>query len=314
MRRSNLASALIQGLGASLAALLVAGDAGAYCRTSSCFPDTKNAQSGSLCTPSQPVSDCGIPIFWPQSCVEYSVQQDGSPKLGITAAETEQLMATAFNTWMSANCMGGSHPDIQVTEGPPVTCNKQEYNQMAGNANIVMFHDDSWPYEDKAGATLALTTVTYNLDSGEIYDADLELNSHGTHFTVGDTNVDFDLLSIVTHESGHFLGLAHSVDSTATMFPVYNEHTTVLRKLAADDMAGICAIYPPGPPTPSCDPTPRHGFSPLCALEQPSSKGCCSVAPGDASGDSPFVPTGALVGGVAGALFLAQRRRERRRR
>src|SRR5262249_37441580 len=156
-------------------------------------PDSMMPFSGSQCTPhSMPPmpADCGLPIAWPQSCVEYSVQQDGSPKLGITFAETEQIMSKAFGTWMAATCTGGGHPNIQVTEGVPVSCNVHEYNQMAGNANIILFHDDSWPYEGTPN-TLALTTVTYNLDTGDIYDADMELNSADNHFTVSDTAVDF---------------------------------------------------------------------------------------------------------------------------
>src|SRR5262249_43161433 len=156
---------------------------------------------------------------------------------------------------------------IKVTEAAPVNCKQHEYNQKAGNANIILYHDDLWPYEG-TNNTLALTTVTYNLDTGEIYDADMELNSADNDFTVGDTNVDFDLLSIVPHETGHFLGLAHSHESTATMWPSYDPPTTNLRHISADDIAGICAIYPPGSDRTCCDATPRHGFSPDCAAQQ----------------------------------------------
>jgi hypothetical protein len=327
MRRGDRATAFAAGL--ATATLLVSSAAGAYCRTASCDPNGA-AHSGAVCVPPTP-SDCGTPIAWPQSCIEYSVQQDGSPKLGITFAQTEQVMATAFGTWMAAACPGGGHPDIQVTEGPPVTCDMHEYNQMAGNANIILFRDAIWPYEGSSN-TLALTTITYSLDTGAIYDADMELNSADNHFTIGDTSVDFDLLSIVTHESGHFLGMAHSHDPTATMWPVYNEHTTNLRHLAADDTAGICAAYPPGPPTPNCDPTPRHGFSACCAAQQAECtahdggvpdggvpdagilpgdavihQGCCSVAPGSDAPDG--CPAGVLLGALGATLLAARRRR-----
>jgi hypothetical protein len=46
----------------------------------------------------------------------------------------------------------------------------------------------------------------------------------------------------------------------------YKPGTLELRELSDDDIAGICAIYPPGDPIPdSCDSTPRHGFSARCA-------------------------------------------------
>src|SRR5579859_2878443 len=120
MRRSDLPLAPLPALAAGLASLLVATAAGAYCRTSSCDPDLMDAHSGAECSPPA-MSDCGKTIAWPQSCVEYSVQQDGSPKLGITFAMTEQLMSEAFATWTAAACPGGGTPDIQVTEGTPVS-------------------------------------------------------------------------------------------------------------------------------------------------------------------------------------------------
>jgi hypothetical protein len=255
--------------------------------------------------------DCGIPLFRKASCVEYSIQENASPKLGITVAQMQALMHSVFSTWMDAACPGGGTPHILVTEGPEAVCDVPEYNSNAGNANVIMFHDDAWPHEGTPN-TLALTTVTYDLDTGEIYDADMELNSADNHFTLGDTSVEFDLPSIVTHESGHFLGLAHSHDPTATMWPEYVEHTTNLRHISADDVAGICAVYPPAGPVTNCDPTPRHGFSPLCASQQPpAAKGCCAstVAPSvDPAGRRHAAALAAL-----GALLLALRGRRRSR-
>jgi uncharacterized protein (TIGR03382 family) len=128
---------------------------------------------------------------------------------------------------------------------------------------------------------LALTTVTFNLDNGEIYDADLEVN--GTSqvvLTTGDTDVQYDLLSILTHEAGHMLGLAHSYDPDATMKVEYVPGDLSLRDLHQDDINGICAAYPPTAST-NCDPTPRHGFGSECASADPDEEGDCScTAPG----------------------------------
>ena len=254
--------------------------------------------------------DCGTTLYWGKPCAEWSLQKNASKQ--ITVADMEPVVSTAFNAWMTAACPGGGSPRILVTEAAIATCDLHEYNQNRGNANIFLFHDDKWPYEG-SNNTLALTTVTYNLDSGEIYDADMEINSADNHFTTGDTNVDFYLPSILTHETGHFLGLAHSQDAHATMFVSYAEHTTTLRKLSDDDIAGICAIYPPGSAVSNCDPTPRHGFSPLCAADQPApvttpTTGCSSATPGDWTGS----------GGMAAALGMlvlaARRARDKRRR
>jgi hypothetical protein len=291
---------------AALAIASLEATAHAYCRTTSCMSGMPH--TAAVCTPPQP-DDCGVPLFWSKPCVQYDVQQDGSPKLGISAEQLDMLMATAFSQWTDAACMGGGHPLMAVTQGPEVACHQHEYNQTSGNANVIMFHDDSWPYEGSPN-TLALTTVTYNLDTGEIYDADMELNSADNPFTIGDTNVDFDLLSIVTHESGHFLGLAHSHDPAATMWPEYMHGTTNLRHISPDDVAAICATYPPGPAPASCDTTPRHGFSGLCAAQQTHNSSCCAVAVG--SGGPGRRDAASLA--AIGALALVVRSSKRRRR
>src|SRR5262249_33663180 len=148
----------------------------------------------SVCKPVQ-TGDCGIPLFWPSPCIGFSMQRDASMRVDLATAT--EILHKAFATWMLADCGGGAHPRLPVEDLGPVACRKHEYNQNQGNANIILFRDDGWPYAS-GNATLALTTVTYNLDTGEIYDADMELNSAQTPFTTGDTDVQFDLQSITT--------------------------------------------------------------------------------------------------------------------
>src|SRR5689334_23443474 len=157
----------------------VAGERGAsaYCRTTSCA----GVGTGTLCSPKEPM-DCGKPLFWSSPCVGYSLQKSASRWVTLPAATT--VFAEAFAAWSKAQCTSGS-PRIEGVDMGPVDCDKHEYNQNAGNANIVLFRDDSWPHAGQ-GDTLALTTVTYNLDTGEIYDADIELNSAQAAFSTGD--------------------------------------------------------------------------------------------------------------------------------
>ncbi len=52
----------------------------------------------------------------------------------------------------------------------------------------------------------------------------------------------FDFPTVVLHEFGHSLGLGHSGDPAAIMFPSIAPET-VKRTLAADDILGIQALY-----------------------------------------------------------------------
>lgn len=238
-------------------------------------------------------------------CVSYTLQEGASKSVDLATAEA--IFATAFDTWTVAACSGGGNPRIEIQYKGTVSCSTQEYNQLdeEGNSNIIMFRDDEWLHEG-ANSTLALTTVTYNTKDGEIYDVDMEINSASNMITTSDEVVQFDLLSIATHEVGHFLGLAHSEDGDATMNAQYMPGSTSLRDLSDDDRAGICAVYPPGSPIPAmCDATPRHGFSELCADDPREGGGCCSVAPGSPGGSG----REAMLVAFAAAFVFSTRRR-----
>jgi hypothetical protein len=286
------AAALAMALATALGATLVSPRASAYCRTSAC-----GEVSSQVCAPSRP-GDCGLPLYWPKHCMGYSIQEGGSGQLSL--ATIESLAATAFGAWTRASCGGGA-PGIGVAYLGPVSCDRPEYNEKAGNANVIMVRDDEWPYTGQ-GQTLALTTVTFNLDTGEIYDADLEVNgTSDVKLTTGDNEVQYDALSIITHEVGHILGLAHSFEPDATMKIDYVPGDTSLRTLEPDDIAGICDAYPPTSTT-SCDPTPRHGFASECGSPDPDDDGCSCTAPGRRS------THGALAGALLAGMCLARRR------
>src|SRR5262249_42455775 len=161
---------------------------------------------------------------------------NASVQVGLPEART--IMRKAFATWENAECPEGGHPHVHVTDLGPVSCDKLEYNKQggAGNVSIVVFRDTFWPHPDKAPA-LALTTVSFDPTSGAIVDADMEINTADFQFTT-DGSGGNDLLAVVTHEAGHFLGLAHTnlYDGTPTMTANYDCASSPLafRDLAPD--------------------------------------------------------------------------------
>ncbi len=292
MRRASTLAAL-------LLALATPRVADAFCRTSTCGPGQ--------CVPNPACDSClegGLPLFWAGPCVSFTVNSAGSAQRNINYELAHDIILNGFVQWLSVDC-GGGGPSIQIHDFGAVSCSKQQYNQDRPNTNVWMFRDASWPYVG-TGATLALTTITFNVKTGEIFDADVEINSAQNPLTVTDNNVQADLASIVTHEAGHFLGLSHSCDKSATMFASYKFGEIGLRSLTPDDAAGICAIYPLGASAGKCDPTPRHGFSPTC--DEPKESGCCTTAPGRPSRGSDAAILALLIGLSA---VVARRRRRR---
>jgi hypothetical protein len=266
----------------SSAALLVCGRAGAWCRTKACDTDPSY---GDVWDEEPQPTECvrdrygclqqGTPLFWSSTCLSYAIQRAGSDKSMIDFETASAIIDAAFAKWAAVDCGGGVGPSFRSVNKGAVDCRKVEYNQDSGNANIFMFRDDSWPYES-AIDTLALTTVTYNVENAEIFDSDVEVNTAQALFTTTPTPPEdgADLEAVITHEIGHFLGLAHSEVSAATMRSIgYQLGTVGLRTLADDDIAGICSIYPPGAKVGS-DCTPRHGFSGECGE---ADEGCTLV-------------------------------------
>jgi len=275
MRALLAASVAVALLGTSSSAL-------AYCRTKACdnrpsYEDVWQDMPDPPCTRDRfgcPLE--GTPLMWPASCISYTVQKDGSVSDGISFETANAVIDQAFATWKAANC-GGQLPSIEVLNLGAVSCNRAEYNQEQPNANIFTFRDGSWPYKN-AQDTLALTTITYNTENAEVYDADVEINTFDNLFTTTDVTEHKDLLAVLTHEVGHFLGLSHADRVGITMFPTYMDKDTHQRTLDVDDMNGICEIYPPGRAVDADNCAPRHGFSSACAA--PEEDEGCSMARG----------------------------------
>lgn len=289
--------------------LLASGTAAAFCRTTTCDPNDPDVdcEIEDLCVVS------GIPLAWASSCVTVAVHDLGSPRNELSYDDVETAVKQAFGAWNDVSCPGGKL-SIQANVIGAVECGVSEYNSRVGNANIVLFREDDWPYAGAANA-IGLTTTRFDTKTGELWDADIELNGIGATLTVGDPIQGDDLLSVLTHEAGHFLGLSHSLDGAATMKSIYDPSRDgdSFRSLSSDDIEGICAIYPPDrvAATDSCE--NRHGFSGQCRADQPE--------PNESSGCSLNTRTGALsrTRGESAALFgfvamltglrLARRRR-----
>lgn len=280
-----------------------AADASAYCRSTTCTGECARDELGCKIE--------GEKLFWASGCVGFSLQKDAS--VHIPMKYFRQVTEKSFVTWSQLECESPSGEvglsSLAFSETEDVACHKTEYNSGGTNANIIMFQDTKWIYIG-ADNTLAKTTVTYDNGTGEIFDADIEINHANNNFTINDDNVDFDLQAVLTHEIGHFMGFDHSDEATATMNAGYEAGTTDLRTLELDDIAVACEVYPPERPV-VCDVTPRGGLAYECG-------GVATKPPTDDGGDgegcqmsaspvpSPVLGAGSLIALVA--LFLRRRR------
>jgi len=295
-------------------------DAQAYCRTTTAAapPSYDPVKNGCI--------ESGLVLFWRGACVTYAVERSGAP--GLSFEETSSIVDRGFATWQNARCAAGDRVGIELVNLGAVECTEVRYNPGSPNQNLIVFREESWPYNDAAN-TLGLTTITFNAETGEMYDADMEINATAGSLSFSDIAPanGFDLLSVVTHEAGHFLGLAHATNNTSTMFVSYKPGTTTLRSLAPEDVEGVCAIYPNAKTrvvdssvasggtllADACNPVPRHGFTTECGEAAAEEKGSCRVAPKSGSSSRGAPLSLGFLGGIA-ATFAVLRRARRQRR
>ena len=127
------------------------------------------------------------------------------------------------------------------------------------NRNVIMFRNTS------NGSAIA-TTYSWWSNSNELLDSDIVFwDGPFTFFTGasgcgGVSNAAY-MEDIAVHELGHALGLNHSTNTDATMYPSYSYCSMKNRTLAADDIAGAKALYP----------TSSVNSAPTVAISSPSS-------------------------------------------
>lgn len=95
---------------------------------------------------------------------------------------------------------------------------------------------------------LAITKLTYNNDTGEIYYAEIIINNkYDSEIGNGNNKKLYDVPSFLAHEIGHALGLNEDLeDSESTMYYATKRGTTYKGDLNQSDLNAISKIYSNG--------------------------------------------------------------------
>lgn len=276
---------------ATLAALAPA-TAHGYVRARTCDP---LGLEGRACN----VGEESRPLYWAQDCVTYYVQRDGSDDFARPSPReiSEELLwevFASFDAWSDPECSA-----IRLVYGGQ-TCNQQvglANDDVSAPMNVVMWRELEWNH---SSAAFGVTTTTSNPNTGELLDADIELN--GVHFTFGtvsgENDLRVDVRNTLTHEVGHLMGFAHeNTIPEATMSPDADLGDTDKRDLHPDDLNGLCSVY-----------ASATGEKPLCVAPVLTDDTCVirlEGTPTCAQAPAPRAPGGAPLWLIAALLLGA---------
>ncbi|KAF3823511.1 hypothetical protein GH733_006979 [Mirounga leonina] len=186
---------------------------------------------------------CGVPdvgeynvfprtLKWSKTNLTYRIV-NYTPDL--THSEVEKAFRKAFKVWSDVTPLNFTRlhdgtADIMISFGTKE-------------------HGDFYPFDGPSGL------LAHAFPPGPNYGGDAHFDDDETWTS---SSKGYNLFLVAAHEFGHSLGLDHSEDPGALMFPIYTYTGKSHFTLPDDDVQGIQSLYGPGDE----DPNPKHPKTP----------------------------------------------------
>jgi hypothetical protein len=177
---------------------------------------------------------------------------------GQGAKTTSSRYATTGLVWDNATATQRYNPAGQPVNGQSALVNTQSTWNNAGSSfrfvnggttstcpSLVPGCAGGQQFDGQNGvgwAALEEGTLGVTVYNPSIDEADMGINT-GYAWNLGcqELSTSYDLQTVILHENGHVVGLDHSSDTNAIMYPSYQQANCTLGQ---DDINGIRSIYP----------------------------------------------------------------------
>lgn len=174
-------------------------------------------------------------FVWTQLPVPFNVNTASSAELGRDS--TLQVIGASYGAWEAPGCSGFRSQSRGEVGGDWRSGDRINTHQW--------FYDrNRRPRELGGRSTIGVTLSIFQ--GRQAVDGDILYNGIDHTWTTNPRRRgEVDAQSIITHEIGHQLGLDHAPRQDATMYAAYLGGTGS-RSLSADDIDGVCSLYPSG--------------------------------------------------------------------
>lgn len=177
----------------------------------------------------------GISLKWANPTINWQLNTAGSDD--IPDGSHEAAIEHAFQEWQQVN--GSS---LVFNRG-----NDTASTNPGASSHLVMFDEaNTSGYFPGGSGIVAITPISFDVGTGNILDADILFNGKDYTFSTDGTPTTFDVQDVLTHEIGHFVGLDHAPNTSASMWPYVATNQWLHRSLTLDDESGAVAVAQQG--------------------------------------------------------------------
>uniref|UniRef100_A0A672YFV7 interstitial collagenase n=1 Tax=Sphaeramia orbicularis TaxID=375764 RepID=A0A672YFV7_9TELE len=182
-------------------------------------------------------STFGNNLKWQKNSLTYRIE-NYTPDM--SAAEVDDSIAKALQVWAKVT-------PLRFTR------------IYSGTADIMISfgsrsHGDFYPFDGPDGTLAHAFAPSSGIGGDAHFDED-------ETFTFR-SNTGYVLFMVAAHEFGHSLGLSHSDDPGALMYPIYSYNNPETFVLPRDDVNGIQSLYGPNPDEDPAGPGPQPPTTP----------------------------------------------------